>query len=650
MGLIRLDSVRKQLGDRVVLDDLSIEFNTEERVGLVGPNGAGKTTLFRMINGQMQPDSGGVSLSKGLEIGYLAQEPDISLGRTLHDEVMSAFAELLALEEKMHEISEQMGRTPPGPQLDELLKQYDKLQARFEADGGYTYEQKLDTILDGLGFSKSDRQLPMSSLSGGQKCRAALARLLLREPEMLLLDEPTNHLDIDACRWLEEFLLKHPGGAIVISHDRYLLDRVATRIVEVGGGKAVSYPGNYSNYVQVKELRRLTQERQFDKDRDFIEKEKQFIAKHMGSQRTAEARGRRTRLERRLGAGEFVTERPGEQAKVKIDFGSMTQMIKAGQDVIELRQMSKAYGDKPLFRDLSLLVRAEQSLGITGPNGTGKSTLIKCVLGLMKQDSGEFRISNRATIGYFAQESSDLNHSNNVVQEIQSVRGDWLESHCRGYAARFLFRGDDPFKRVGSLSGGEQSRVRFMKMILRQPNVLILDEPTNHLDIPSREVLEEALSEYPGTIIAISHDRYFLDRICDRLLVMRDAGARVFECNYSGYVEIIEQERLAAEAAAQRAAEQDRARQARAAEAARAAAKSATAKTAKPKSRFGKLSLEELEKRIMDHESRIATIQEQFGDAEVYRDRSKLDELNRELETLKADLAELHAEWESRAA
>ncbi|MFN0135377.1 MAG: ribosomal protection-like ABC-F family protein [Phycisphaerae bacterium] len=646
MGLIRLDQVRKQLGDRIVLDDLSIEFNTEQRVGLVGPNGAGKTTLFRLILGHMKPESGGVSISKGLELGYLAQEPDIGLNRTLHDEVMSAFADLLAVEEQMHALSEQMGHTPPGPQMDDLLSQYDKLQSRFEHEGGYTYEQKLDMILDGLGFTKNDRTLPMSALSGGQKCRAALARLLLREPEMLLLDEPTNHLDIDACQWLEDFLVKHRGGAIIISHDRYLLDRVATSIVEVNNGKAQHYPGNYSNYVQVKDLRRLTQERQFEKDRDFIEKEKQFIAKHMGSQRTAEARGRRTRLERRLGAGEFVTDRPGEQARVKIDFGTAGQMIKEGLDVLDIRRLSKSYGDKPLFKDLSLLVRAEQSLGITGPNGTGKSTLIKCCLGMIKPDEGEYRFSNKASVGYFAQESTDLTHTNTIVQEIQSIRGEWLESHCRAYAARFLFRGDDPFKRVGSLSGGEQSRVRFMKMILRQPNVLILDEPTNHLDIPSREVLEEALMEYPGTIIAISHDRYFLDRICDRLLVMRDAGARQFDCNYSRYMEIMEEERIAAERAAARAAEAAKAKAARKP----AAPTSAPSKASKTKSRFWKLSVDELEAKIMESETRITQIQEKFAAPDVYQNRTKLDELNKQLEQVKTDLAELNAEWESRAA
>ena len=647
MGLIRVQNVTKQFGGQVVLNDVSVEFSTGHVVGLVGPNGAGKTTLFKLITGQLAPDLGTVTLSKGLEVGYLPQEPDVAEGQTLHDEVLSVFADVLALEQKLQGISEQMAAQPAGPALDELMQQYDRTTARFEAAGGYTYEQRLGEILGGLGFSQADYKLPMAALSGGQKCRAALAKLLLQESQFLLLDEPTNHLDIDAVRWLEKFLAGHHGGAVIVSHDRYLLDRLAERIVEVEGARLRSFPGNYTNYVQTKAVRQLTQDRQFVNDRAFIQKEREFIAKHMGKQRTAEAKGRLKRLERRLAAGEFTLERTSQREKIKIRFGEADRQVTAGKDVLSVRGLSKAYGEKRLFTDLSLTVPAGSRLGITGPNGTGKTTLLKIVLGQVRADAGEFDLDVKASVGYYAQEATELDPNRTVVQEILTVRQEWLESHARSYAARFLFRGEDPFKRVSQLSGGEQSRVRLMKIILANPNLLILDEPTNHLDIASREVLEEALLEFPGTIIAVSHDRYFLDRICDHLLVMRSNEHALYGGNYSYYIRQVEAER---ESAAMAAGAEKRPKAAKGGKTPRGGGQDAAAAVEKPqRTRFHKLRLEELEQLIIDLETRLMELHERFGEPELYHDATGVSELREEFDAVQAELAEAEQEWNARA-
>jgi ATP-binding cassette subfamily F protein 3 len=648
MGLIRLQNVTKQFGGQVVLNDVSIEFSTGHLVGLVGPNGAGKTTLFKLITGQLTPDMGTVTLSKGLEVGYLPQEPEVAEGQTLHDEVLSVFADVLALEQKLQAISEQMATQPPGPALDALMQQYDRTTARFEAAGGYTYEQRLSEILGGLGFSPADYKLPMMALSGGQKCRAALAKLLLQESQFLLLDEPTNHLDIDAVRWLEKFLAGHHGGAVIVSHDRYLLDRLAERIVEAEGTRLRSFAGNYTNYMQTKAVRQLTQDRQYANDRAFIQKEREFIAKHMGKQRTAEAKGRLKRLERRLATGEFTLERTTKRDKVNIRFGEADRQVTAGKDTLSVRGLSKGYGEKRLFTDLSLAVPAGSRLGITGPNGTGKTTLLKIVLEQVRPDAGEFEMDAKASVGYYAQEATELDPDKTVVQEIIAVRPDMLESHARNYAARFLFRGEDPFKRVGQLSGGEQSRVRLMKIILTNPNVLVLDEPTNHLDIPSREVLEEALLEFSGTIIAVSHDRYFLDRICERLLVMRLNEHTLYDGNYSYYIRQVEQQR---ELAAAEAGAEKRPKSAKGGKLPEGGpgGDGAAAAPKPQRTRFYKLRLEELEQLIMDLETRLMQLHERFGEAELYHDPTAVSDLREEFESAQAELAEAEQEWNTRA-
>lgn len=667
MGVISIQNVTRQFGTQTVLANLTLELTTGQIVGLVGPNGAGKTTLFRLITGQLTPDMGTVTRSQGLEVGYLPQEPDIRADGTLHDVVSEVFTELLDIEHRMHDVSARLARLDPGPGQQALLEQYDRLHARFEAAGGYRIEARVGEILGGLGFAPADYTLPIGALSGGQKCRAALARLLLQDSDFLLLDEPTNHLDIDAVRWLEKFLKNRPGGAVIVSHDRYLLDRLADRIIELDRGRAYVYPGNYSNYVRARETMRLSLQRQYEKDREFIEKERDFIARFLAGQRSKEAQGRRTRLERRIAAGEFVLEPPAQRPRLKLKF-KPTEL--KGTEILRVENLAKSYGDKRLFEGLNLQVAAGQRLGITGPNGTGKSTLLKILLELVRPDEGTVRWDSKASIGYYAQESAALNPETTILEEIRAQQPGLSEQQARNCLGAFLFTGDDVFKPLGRLSGGEQSRVRLIKLILSSPDVLLLDEPTNHLDIPSRESLEEALADFPGTIIAVSHDRYFLDRLCDRLLIIRPEGHRLIAGNYTTYVEIIEREQslaAAGEAGVRNAAATDgpvsAGESGRPGSAPGGRARSDSAKPtrkaetpSKPddplvraRAKYDLWSIEQIEISIYEHEQQIARLNERFTDPAVYRDPEKLEDLQDELEAVRRELMILQSVWDERA-
>ncbi len=633
MAAIRVEQVTKQFGPQIVLAGVTLELNPGEIVGLVGANGCGKTTLLRLLADQFPPDTGNIVRMRSLDIGYLSQEPDIKPKRTLHEEVGSAFEDLLTLETSIHDLSDRIAAAPHGSEQDDLMGKLDRLHARFEVEGGYTFTQRMNEILGGLGFTEADHDLSVSVLSGGQKCRAALAKLLLKDSTYLLLDEPTNHLDIDAVRWLEKFVISHSGGAVVVSHDRYLLDRVADRIVEMDHGRTSSFPGNYSNYAKTREMRLLTRQRRFEEDQSFIEKERAFIAKHLAGQRTKEAQGRRTRLERRLAAGEFETERATESKPVPFKFDHVKVSESA---ILRVDELAKGFGEKQLFDNVSFQIRAAERFAITGSNGVGKSTLLKIIVGELEADAGSVEFGPKMTIGYYAQDSVELVSDMTVLETVHETCPELTEQKVRSYAGRFRFTGDDVFKPISKLSGGEQSRVRLLKLILSAPNVLVLDEPTNHLDIASREALEESLSVFPGTILAVSHDRYFLDRMADRILVLRPESGIVYNGNYSYYLEQVERKQAIEQADKKKRNPKS------------AAKKSKPGKKSSHTSEFDSMSVGDIEAYIIEREERVAELNERFASPEVYRDPDKLADLRAQVNSIKAELTVAEECWQER--
>ena len=640
MAFINVCEVSKQFGVHVVLEKASLTVHAGESVGLVGPNGAGKTTLFRLIAGELSPDSGTVTIARGSRIGYLRQEQPPADVRTVYDEAAEAFAGLHRLEHRLHQLGDQIATTHDPGELKERMAAYERVNSGFIAAGGHSYPARIGEVLGGLGFSLSDYHRPLNSLSGGERCRVALARLLLEDQPVLLLDEPTNHLDIDAVRWLEKFLAGHRGCIVLVSHDRYLLDRVCGRIVELSNRTLTGYSGNYSTYAQTKAIRELTQQRQFAQDQEFIAKERAYIAKHLAGQRSNQAKGRRTRLERRLEAGEFVTEAPSQRRAARIEFAGRRQ---SEQVVLRCDELCVGIGERALVRGLTAQVAAGDRLGITGPNGTGKTTLLRTLLGEIPPLAGAFELSVRLRVGYHAQAELDLDGAKRLVDEIRGVRPDFTEQQARSYLALFLFRGDDVFKPLGVLSGGEQSRVRLAKLILSEPDLLILDEPTNHLDIPSRDALEQALNEFPGTIVAVSHDRYFLDRVAKRMLVIRPEGHRLLPGNYSNYIAQLEAEsaRPSQSAPAQKKPDPSLA----------VAGPVAAARPQGPDtSKYNHLSIEKLEEMVVEREIKLAELQQRFGDPALYKEPDALEELQEDIEALSDELAVIDAAWHERVA
>ena len=525
MSLIHLEHVTKLYDPDLILDDISVSIAPGDRIGLIGRNGTGKTTLVKIIGGMLPDFKGRVTSAKGLRIGYLSQEAEFEHDCTLRQEMLKVFDERRALEDEMLLLAEEMESRDDAS----LLAQYARLQEKHERLGGYDYESQINRILGGLGFSELDFNLPLRVLSGGQKSRAMLAKLLLEMPDLLLFDEPTNHLDINGIQWLENYLnTEYEGAVLVVSHDRYFLDKVIRKVWELEARRIKIYRGNYSKYVETREVERLVGERAFKKQQAFIAHEEEFIRLNIAGQRTREARGRRTKLARL----ERVEKPKPDAPTFNLNF---TPETRGGNDILRCQNVGKQFGEKVVFTGLTCEVFRRDVIGIIGANGTGKTTLFRLILGDESPTEGELWVGATLKLGYYTQELEGLNLDNEIIDEIASLRPRWTRGELRGFLARFLFIGDEVFKRVGDLSGGEQSRVLLAKLLLENANVLLLDEPTNHLDIPAREALESALAEYPATLFIISHDRYLLNALATKLLIFENGTASLFEGTYAEY-------------------------------------------------------------------------------------------------------------------
>ena len=528
MSLVRLENVTKLYDPDLILDDISVSIEHSDRIGLIGRNGTGKTTLIKIVTGLLANFKGKVVSARGLRIGYLSQEPELAQDCTLRQEMLKVFERRRALEDEMLLLAEEMETTEfPG-----LLTRYARLQEQHERLGGYDYEHQINRILSGLGFNTLDFNLPIRVLSGGQKSRATLAKLLLEEPDLLLFDEPTNHLDINGIEWLENYLNhEYSGAVLVVSHDRYFLDKVVRKIWELEEQKITIYRGNYSKYVETKRVEQLVGERAFKKQQAFIAHEEDFIRRNIAGQRTREAQGRRKKLARL----ERVEKPKRDAPTFNLAF---TPETRGGNDILRCQDVGKAFGDKVIFSDLNFEIYRRDVVGIIGANGTGKTTLFRMILGEELPTHGEMWVGPTLKLGYYAQELEGLNPENGVLDEIWELCPDQTQEEVRSFLGRFLFSGDDVFKQVGSLSGGEQSRVLLAKLLLTNANVLLLDEPTNHLDIPAREALEAALAAYPATLFIISHDRYLLNNLATKLLIFDGnpgGTATLFEGTYAEY-------------------------------------------------------------------------------------------------------------------
>jgi ATP-binding cassette subfamily F protein 3 len=659
--LFRLTDVYKAYGAQEVLRGATLQINPGEHVGLVGRNGAGKTTIFRLVDDEATPDRGEVVRARGLKLGLLSQHVHFEPGSTVHESALAAFGHLQQLEHEMHELEHRMAEAGD---LEKVLERYSDLQHEFEREGGFEYSAKAESILQGLGFDRETWQMETEKLSGGQTNRLGLARLLLAEPDVLLLDEPTNHLDVAAVEWLEEFLQTYASAFVIISHDRYFLDRACRRIIELENGRATSYVGNYSAFLLERDERREAQQRAYDNQQRLIAKTEEFIRRNLAGQKTKQAKSRRTMLQRL----ERVDAVRADQSSG--DF-RLQEIDRSGTHVLTVTEAAIGYPTKTLARDISLILRRGECLGVIGPNGSGKTTFVRTVLGQLSPLSGELRWGAKVQIGYYAQQLEDLDDGNEIIMELRRVApASASAGELRSFLAKFLFVGDDVYKHVGDLSGGEKGRLSLAKLIYSRVNVLVLDEPTNHLDIPSREALEEALDAFEGTIITISHDRYFLDRVATQILAL-DGDGNIEHYN-GDYTEFHDWKaaRLKGESAASAAngkvrremesepsAVADGFRRVKKKSPAgssdgskRKSAPSASAGGSRVKIIKKPRSPEIIEAEIAELEKRIADLSKKMSEPEVARDITRLVAVNDEYQQAEARLAELMDEWERAEA
>ena len=650
MAIVTLSDIHVAFGSEVVLDKLNLRLHPGEKVGMVGVNGSGKSTILKLIIGRIGPDIGKVARQKTLRIGYLAQETTFNGDRTIMEEMHTGVEHLLKLQQKIQSVSKQM-ESLAGSELKAMMRKYDRLCRDFEIAGGYDYEIRIHKTLAGMGFEPEMHYVKTSALSGGQLSRLDLAQVLMLDTDLLLLDEPTNHLDLQATEWLEKFLINYDGAAVIISHDRCLLDKAVCKIIEVENRQARVWNGNYSNYVQTKQTERLQKEREHVGRVEMVDRTLDFIARNKDQEgMRGTARGRKKRLKRLLKENPDFLDKPESQKTISFSFGKADSKSDL---MLRCEGLSKSFGDLTLFENLTFDILNGQRIGITGPNGTGKSTFLRLALGQLEPSAGSIRVGKNLRMGYLDQHGDVLNPSLTVLDEAHAANPSLSSEQVRNRLGAFLFTGDDVFKDCGDLSGGQRNRLMLCKLVLADPDVLIMDEPTNHLDIASRETLEAALDDYAGTMIVVSHDRYFLDRIFDRLIVvgMDESGSRCL-----GKTEFIEARPVYsyyASLISKRIETQQQQLQSRACGSRK---RRPASSRGKPRSRipdelkrFNKYSIEQIEELIIELEQELSGMKERFGDEMVYKNPEQLTELKQSYDLKTAELELLYRAYERRA-
>ena len=634
--ILACHGISKAFEEKIIVDNGSFHIEDHEKVALVGPNGAGKSTILKMIVGELPIDSGNVILTRGKTLGYLAQHQNMNSSNSIYDEVKSAKAHLIAMEEQLRSIELEM-KDLSGSELNSRMETYHRLTAAFERENGYAYESEITGVLKGLGFQEEEFSRPVSTLSGGQKTRVSLGKLLLSKPDILLLDEPTNHLDLNSITWLETYLLNYTGAVLIVSHDRYFLNRIVTKVIEIEAGQVMTYLGNYSDFSYKKKQLREAQLKEYLNQQQEIKHQEAVIEKLRSFNREKSIKRAESR-EKMLNKIERI-EKPQE---INTDIHlTLTPSVVSGNDVLSIEHLSKAFPPQQLFSDVSFEIKRGEHVAIIGDNGTGKTTLLKILNGLVDADHGSFTLGTNVHIGYYDQEHHVLHMEKTIFDEISDDYPSLTNTEIRNMLAAFLFTGDDVFKLIGDLSGGERGRVSLAKLMLSEANFLILDEPTNHLDIASKEILEHALNDYTGTLLYVSHDRYFINQTATRILDLVNQKFVNYIGNYDYYLEKKE-ELTAAYTSEVNASDSS--------SSASAPSENKLSwqeqKEAQAKERKRQNDLRKTEERITALEERDSEIDQLMMKEEIFTNSVKCQELAQEKATIAEELEELYEKWE----
>ncbi|WP_240156014.1 ABC-F family ATP-binding cassette domain-containing protein [Bacillus sp. Ab-1751] len=637
MILLQVNALSKLYGAETILANIKLEVQTKDRIALVGRNGAGKSTLLKIIAGELSHDGGEIIKPKDVSIGYLAQNTGLETSLTIWDEMLTVFTHLQQMETKIRRLEQEMGKEENFSNeatYERLLADYDQLQLNYKDQGGYQYEADIRSILSGLGFPVETHQTTISTLSGGQKTRLALGKLLLTKPDLLILDEPTNHLDIETLTWLEQYLQGYPGAILIVSHDRYFLDKLVTQVYEISNKESRRFVGNYSKYLDLKSALYEQEMKRYEKQQDEIAKLEDFVQKNIArASTTKRAQSRRKQLDRM----ELLTRPLGDSKSASFHFDIEKQ---SGNDVLQVNDATIGYDENPIIEHVTMRLTRGDSVALVGPNGIGKSTLLKSIVNKLPLLNGDVSFGSNVSVGYYDQEQANLTSSKRVLNELWDEYPLQPEKEIRTILGNFLFTGDDVLKPVSSLSGGQKARLALAKLMMQKSNLLILDEPTNHLDLNSKEILENALIDYPGTLLFVSHDRYFINRVTTTVVELSTEGAQEYLGDYDYYVEkkneMIERaelEQQESDIPVQKVVAQEKLNY-------------LEEKERKKLERQRTRKIEELEQSILELEEEIATLEDQLCLPEIYADYEKASEITTKKQTLQEQLETCMAEWE----